>query len=250
MIRVSGVPLRLFIFCLAVFVWSACDTGVKLDESGELIIEDVTIGEGEKAVVGKRVMMHATGTLEDGTIFDTSYTEAHPYIFTLGENKVIEGWERGLIGMREGGQRILTIPPRMAFGTESSEIIPVNATVIYEIELLEVDNPNELGIHILKEGEGDEVEIGDVLEVHYIGSFGDARIFDSSINRARPLTFTFGNGSVIQGWDLGLVGMKKGGQRRLVIPPSLAYGQAGSRDGAVPGNTTVIFFVELLEILE
>ena len=247
---VATTPIRSMLVLLTVVMWSACDTGIKLDESGELVIEDVIIGDGDQAVFGKRVMIHATGSLLDGTIFDTSYTKNHPYIFTIGMDQVIEGWDAGVIGMRVGGQRILTVPPRMAFGIESSDIIPSNATVVYEIELLKVDEPTELGIEILREGEGDEINVGSVIQVHYVGSFGDATVFDSSIEKARPLTFTLGTNEVILGWDQGLIGMKQGEQRRLVIPPALAYGEQGSLDGAIPGNTTVVFFVELLEILD
>jgi len=104
----------------------------------------------------------------------------------------------------------------------------------------------------LRLGAGDEAVTGKVLTVTYTGWLYDTSqisqkgaTVDSSVGRD-PFTFTLGAGSVIEGWDLGLVGMKAGGLRRLVIPPSLAYGQ--SRVGPIPPNTTLLFEVELLDV--
>jgi FKBP-type peptidyl-prolyl cis-trans isomerase FkpA len=104
----------------------------------------------------------------------------------------------------------------------------------------------------LRLGAGEAAVTGNVLTVAYTGWLYDASqisekgaTFDSSVGRD-PFTFTLGAGSVIAGWDQGLVGMKVGGLRRLVIPPSLAYGQG--RVGPIPPNTTLLFEVELLEV--
>jgi FKBP-type peptidyl-prolyl cis-trans isomerase len=104
----------------------------------------------------------------------------------------------------------------------------------------------------LRLGAGEAAVTGNVLTVTYTGWLYDASqisqkgaTVDSSLGRD-PFTFTLGAGSVIEGWDLGLVGMKPGGLRRLVIPPSLAYGQ--SRVGPIPANATLLFEVELLEV--
>jgi FKBP-type peptidyl-prolyl cis-trans isomerase FkpA len=104
----------------------------------------------------------------------------------------------------------------------------------------------------LRLGAGDEAVTGKVLTVTYTAWLYDTSqisqkgaTVDSSVGRD-PLTFTLGAGSVIEGWDQGLVGMKAGGLRRLVVPPSLAYGQ--SRVGPIPPNTTLLFEVELLEV--
>ena len=104
----------------------------------------------------------------------------------------------------------------------------------------------------LRLGGGDEAVTGKVLTVTYTAWLYDTSqvsqkgaTVDSSVGR-NPLTFTLGAGSVIEGWEQGLVGMKAGGLRRLVVPPSLAYGQ--SRVGPIPPNTTLLFEVDLLEV--
>lgn len=95
-------------------------------------------------------------------------------------------------------------------------------------------------------GTGATAVSGDTLTVHYIGSFLDGRVFESSYTAGRPYTFRLGAGQVIPGWDQGLPGMRVGGKRRLTIPPSLAYGSQGA--GSIPPNTTIRFEVELVSI--
>jgi FKBP-type peptidyl-prolyl cis-trans isomerase len=83
--------------------------------------------------------------------------------------------------------------------------------------------------------------------VHYTGWLEDGTLFDSSITRGEPFSFTLGTGGVIPGWEEGLLGMKAGGVRQLIIPPDLAYGESGAGD-TIPANATLIFDIELLEI--
>lgn len=98
---------------------------------------------------------------------------------------------------------------------------------------------------LLQQGEGDFPRDGDVVTVHYTGTFEDGTVFDSSLDR-EPLSFQLGRGFVISGWDEGIALMRQGDRVRLVIPPGLAYGAAGR--GPIPPNATLIFEVELLEI--
>ncbi|XP_046971968.1 peptidyl-prolyl cis-trans isomerase FKBP2 [Vanessa cardui] len=88
---------------------------------------------------------------------------------------------------------------------------------------------------------------GDLLHMHYTGTLDDGTEFDSSIPRGNPLTFTLGSGQVIKGWDQGLIGMCEGEQRKLVIPPELAYGEAGAPP-KIPKSATLTFHVDLVKI--
>jgi len=99
-------------------------------------------------------------------------------------------------------------------------------------------------------GTGAVAKEGDRVRVHYTGWLITGKKFDSSVDAGRPFTFALGNGEVIQGWDEGVAGMKVGGKRQLRIPPELAYGEAGTPDGTIPANATLIFDVQLLTVQE
>lgn len=104
----------------------------------ELLIEDILEGSGEEATSGASVTVHYTGTLEDGTKFDSSLDRNQPFTFNLGAGEVIKGWDQGVAGMKVGGKRKLTIPPDLAYGSRSPGIIPPNSTLIFEVELIKV----------------------------------------------------------------------------------------------------------------
>lgn len=107
--------------------------------------------------------------------------------------------------------------------------------------------PNELTVTDEVVGTGDEATPGSMVAVRYTGMLPDGSVFDTTAARNdEPFTFVLGQGSVIQGWDQGLVGMKEGGKRRLIIPPSMGYGAQGV--GPIPPNATLIFDVELLSV--
>ena len=105
----------------------------------------------------------------------------------------------------------------------------------------------ELLMATTKEGAGEGAKDGDMLSVHYTGYLEDGTKFDSSLDRGTPFELTLGSGMVIQGWDIGLKGMKKGEVRKLVIPARYAYGENGF-PGVIPPNATLVFEVELVEI--
>ena len=112
---------------------------------------------------------------------------------------------------------------------------------------LAFSSENELKITINQNGSGDSAETGMSVSVHYTGKLEDGTVFDSSIPRGKPFTFTLGAGQVIKGWDLGVEGMKLGEKRSLVIPPHLGYGIRGA-GATIPPNATLIFDIELLEV--
>jgi FKBP-type peptidyl-prolyl cis-trans isomerase len=114
-----------------------------------------------------------------------------------------------------------------------------NNSTSYDIQGMKVE--------ILQQGTGDPVKSGDTVTVNYVGTLQDGTKFDSSIDRGQPFQFTPGQNSVIQGWELGVVGMKVGEKRKLTIPPELGYGANGA-GGVIPPNATLTFEIDLLSI--
>jgi FKBP-type peptidyl-prolyl cis-trans isomerase len=104
-------------------------------------VKDLKVGSGETARPGELVTVHYTGRFPDGRTFDSSLTRGEPFQFVLGAGQVIEGWEKGVVGMKVGGQRLLVIPPELGYGDRQVGIIPPNSTLIFEIELLGVESP-------------------------------------------------------------------------------------------------------------
>ncbi|MFH1662279.1 MAG: FKBP-type peptidyl-prolyl cis-trans isomerase, partial [Candidatus Falkowbacteria bacterium] len=117
-------------------------------------------------------------------------------------------------------------------------------------KITEQDEKNimELKVEILEEGLGEETKAGDHVFVHYTGTFENGEKFDSSLDRGIPFDFILGKGEVIKGWDLGVLGMKIGEKRKLIIPSELGYGKSGAGGGLIPPDSTLIFEVELLSI--
>ncbi len=117
--------------------------------TGNLLIQDGTIGTGAEATTGKTVTVNYVGRLQDGTVFDASEAHGQPFSFTLGAGSVIKGWDQGIVGMKVGGKRLLSIPPALAYGSRAIQgrtpegqvvdVIPANSTLIFEVELLKVE---------------------------------------------------------------------------------------------------------------
>ena len=107
--------------------------------SSGLIIEDLVVGNGAAAAAGQKVKVHYTGWLTTGAKFDSSKDRNDPFVFPLGAGSVIKGWDEGVQGMKVGGKRKLTIPPALGYGARGAGgVIPPNATLVFEVELLGV----------------------------------------------------------------------------------------------------------------
>lgn len=121
---------------------------------------------------------------------------------------------------------------------------PTPEETAYPVQTLEAG----MKLQDTKIGTGQEARPGMAVAVHYTGRLADGSVFDSSIERGQPFEFILGGGMVIRGWDIGIAGMRVGGKRSLLIPPSLAYGEQGAGGGAIPPNAILLFDVELLAV--
>ncbi|MFT7587632.1 MAG: peptidylprolyl isomerase [Cellvibrionaceae bacterium] len=219
-------------------------------------------GNGPQAEAGDTVAVHYVGTLLDGTEFDNSVKRGQPIKFPLGQGRVIQGWDQGIAMMNVGGKATLIIPPELGYGARGAGgAIPPNATLKFEVELVDVAKPPKPTIidsvdytttasglkHIdLVEGDGAIPNPMQKVSVHYTGWLEDGSMFDSSLDRG-PFEFVVGARQVIAGWDEGVGSMKVGCKRQLVIPADLGYGSSGA-GGVIPPNATLIFEVELLAV--
>ena len=134
------MQFRWHIITLAVFLFAVSCSKEKQTMSNGLQIEDIKIGEGSEVKKFDIVTVNYTGTLEDGTKFDSSLNPGRtPFRFTVGAGQVIKGWDEGLMGMKVGGKRKLTIPPELGYGSRDNGPIPANSTLIFDIDLIGIE---------------------------------------------------------------------------------------------------------------
>ncbi|WP_420645132.1 FKBP-type peptidyl-prolyl cis-trans isomerase [Candidatus Leptofilum sp.] len=243
--------------------------GSRVTASGLEYVE-VEAGTGVQAQPGDLVSVHYTGTLADGTEFDSS-AGGDPFSFVLGQGSVIPGWDEGIALMREGGKAQLIIPPELAYGANDYGPIPGNSTLTFDVELVAVDavptpappptavppttvDPDDyivtdsgLQYIFLAEGDGDTPEMGEVVTVHFTGWFEDGTLFADS-RAASPIEFIVGDEQILPGWDEAVLLMQVGDNVQMVLPPELGLGEEGSPNGTIPPNATLIFEMELLGI--
>lgn len=224
--------------------------------------EDTAAGSGDLAQDGDLVSVHYTGYLPNGTIFDSSIERGEPFGFTLGTGGVIQGWDEGVAGMAVGGKRILVIPPELGYGSTARGDIPADSTLIFEVELMEIEKlPDPVAVDsyertesgleyaILEEGDGEAAASGDLVTIQYNAWLENGTLFDSSRQAPSPPQFVLGTAG-LEGLDQGIVGMLVGESRQLRIPPELAFGDEGA-GGTIPPGATLIFEIvlEAIEVL-
>jgi peptidylprolyl isomerase len=230
-----------------------------------LLYYDLATGSGAEATKNSTVSNIYTLWVKTATGYDYIATseEGKPFQFVVGRgDTVFPGWDQGVTGMKVGGKRLVVVPPALGLGDQSMGAIPANATLVLEIELTDVREPRAatkvdekdytttasgLKFYDLQVGTGESPKQGQTVVVNYTGWLEDGTQFDSSIESGQPFSFKIGTGGVIPGWDEGILTMKVGGKRQLVIPASLAYGEQGS-GSVIPPNATLIFEIELISI--
>jgi peptidylprolyl isomerase len=219
------------------------------------------------------VDVHYVGTLTDGVKFDSSLDRGAAARFPL--NQVIAGWTEGVQLMSVGDKFRFFVPPELGYGAEGTPGGPIgpNETLIFDVELLKVSNPeinlaaatkflaengkksgvkttaSGLQYQVLAEGPaaGKSPSDANVVRVHYEGRLLDGQKFDSSHDRGEPIEFPLAQ--VIPGWTEGVQLMSEGDKFRFFIPPALAYGEGGAPGSPIGPNEALIFEVELIKVV-
>jgi peptidylprolyl isomerase len=223
----------------------------------------------------------------DGKEFDSSYGKPDKAIFTLDDKQIIKGMVEGLSGVTVGSRVLIAVPPVDGYGTAGAPAAGIGPTdtLVFVIDVksastllkratgtavkpkaglpgVKLDTktgkptitipkgkaPNSLVVQTLISGTGAKVTKGQTITVNYTGAiWPGGKVFDSSWNTGSPASFPIGEGKVIAGWDLGLVGQKVGSQVLLVIPPDKGYGVSGKPEAGIKGTDTLVFVVDILD---
>jgi len=128
-----------FIFGQGMVSLFTSNSKLTMAEVPKITTQDIIYGTGETAMPGSRITVNYVGKFEDGAIFDSSLSRNEPFQFVLGAGQVIKGWDEGIVGMRVGGKRTLTIPPSLGYGATNYGPIPGNSTLTFEVELIKVE---------------------------------------------------------------------------------------------------------------
>lgn len=143
---IAGILVVGFFFVFGSTIVSIIKTGSLMGSANQaapaptnLVIQDVAVGTGDEAVPGDKVTVNYVGTFTNGQTFDSSIARGEPFTFTLGAGQVIPGWDRGFVGMKVGGKRVLIVPPELGYGANDYGPIPGNSTLVFQVELLKVE---------------------------------------------------------------------------------------------------------------
>ncbi len=274
--------LALALFAVTLIYVSGCSNNNKVEtKDNGLKYTDDTVGTGKTAKMGDLISIKFNAwVIKDSTADpfkdwsnDSSKAKqsigstdkmGKPYKYLLKEGSFIKGSAEGIEGMKVGGTRTIIIPSDLAYGKQGIGPIPPNTNLKAVITLVDAKEPivanmwnvdstkykttkDGLKYAIVEEGTGAQPDSGDLVTVDYSGYLAkDSTKFDSSVERDEPFTFKLGAHMVIPGWDEGIALMKKGGKARLVIPPSLGYGNRPNH--VIPPNSTLIFDVHLIDV--
>ncbi len=257
---------RTICLALVLAVLAGCGGGDKKDPQlepklKELGIKDTQVGTGVAVENGDFVWVYYKGTLANGKQFDSNMPDGMPFEVRTSDGKkmtnVIEGWDKGVIGMKVGGTRELSIPYKMAYGDQGNPTIPGKSDLFFTVKAVYIQKKGEDNVFDAQDitvGSGQEAKVGDTVTFHYKGAYLNGTVFDDSEQRpsgSKPVTAKIGETSgaadrMILALDYGLRGMKVGGVRKITAPPSLIFGHPGN--DTISGDQPCVFTVKLLKI--
>jgi FKBP-type peptidyl-prolyl cis-trans isomerase len=278
----KNVFVLLILACTVVLLTGCSKKSNVVSKSNGLEYVDDTVGTGRNAELGDLVSIRFTAWMikdssgdlysdwsKDSTkkkeLIGATSPSGKPFKFLLNDKSgFIKGSTDGIVGMKVGGTRTIIIPSEIAYGKIGYGPIPPNTKLKTVVQLIDAKKPVEaklwdidstkyiklkdgLEYAIVQQGTGPKADSGDIIVVNYSGYLGkDSSKFDSSVERDEPITFKLGTHTVMRGWEEGFRLFNKGTKARLIIPPSLGYGDRPMR--IIPANSTLIFDVELLDI--
>ncbi len=234
----------------------------------ELVITDLVEGTGPEAASGDSVVVHYVGVLSaDGTEFDNSYDRGEPFEVVLGQGRVIQGWEQGLIGAQQGTRRQLDIPADLAYGdTGSGDVIKPGAAISFVVDVIAVlptssatdqpdisvaaaENSAEISYTDLIVGDGVSPTEGTTFAVRIIAYRADTGELLTSSWGSTPATFLFGEGTdSFPGLIAAVDGMKVGGRRQAQIPFAQMFNGLGNEELGLPADVDLTVVLDLVAV--
>lgn len=265
---------------------SSCNTGYESTDTG-LKYKLHTENTGKRAAIGDIMVVNMVATTDDDSTIIDSYKEMQPINIQVRESAFKGSLDEGFVMLTKGDSATFVVNAdslySKTFNMERPPFIKAGSNVTFHIKVMDVFNqadlkkkgeeerakamkdeeparanyvaglkdvkstPSGLQYTVVKTNSGRQAKNGDSVSVHYTGKLLNGKVFDSSVDRGEPISFTLGQGNVIPGWDEGIALMKEGEKYHLIIPSTLAYGPTGAGN-VIPPYSTLIFDVELVKI--
>ena len=267
-----------YILCGALLLGASCTESSKETENQNtsntvvydtaqsgLIFRKLKEGKGRQIKDNEIGIVHLAGYLRDGDKeFVNTWKYSSPMHVHLGAGQVVDGLNEGILKMHVGDSYEFIVPPNLGYGEVRMLGIPAHSKLTYQVQLLGIKDASEivfdttgiepeitgsgLEIYWIEKTDGNRIEPGQTVKVHYSGCLINGRKFDSSYDRGTPIVVTVAKRQVIAGWDEVLQLMKPGEKVKVKIPYHLAYGEYGKK-GYIPPKSDLVFDIELLELL-